>query len=77
MGTYQDYRSLWDTLVGQKHTICLTFKEWLSCFPIEDPEHVDERRTRVGLGSFAEYEARTKAMYSWIHLYWKAANHQW
>lgn len=29
-------------------------------FPIGDPEHVDERRAHVGLGSFAEYEARIK-----------------
>jgi hypothetical protein len=26
--------------------------------PIEDPEHLDQRRASVGLGPFAEYEAR-------------------
>src|SRR5581483_6050730 len=31
-------------------------------FPIEDPEYVDERRARVGLDSFAENQARIKAM---------------
>ena len=31
-------------------------------FPIEDPDHVDERRTRVGLETTAEYEARIQAM---------------
>ena len=30
--------------------------------PIEDPDHVDERRARVGLETLAEYEARSKAM---------------
>lgn len=30
-------------------------------FPIEDPEHLDERRARVGLETYAEYEARMKA----------------
>ena len=25
--------------------------------PIEDPEHLDQRRAAVGLGPFAEYEA--------------------
>jgi hypothetical protein len=25
--------------------------------PIEDPEHLDQRRAGVGLGPFAEYEA--------------------
>jgi hypothetical protein len=30
-------------------------------FPIEDFEHVDERRKRVGLDTFAENEARIKA----------------
>lgn len=29
-------------------------------FPIADPEHVDERRARVGLETYAEYEARIK-----------------
>ena len=28
--------------------------------PIEDPEHLDERRAAVGLGPFAEYEARMR-----------------
>lgn len=32
-------------------------------FPIEDPEHVDERRARVGLGTLAENEARIKRVY--------------
>lgn len=32
-------------------------------FPIEDPEHVDERRASVGLGTFAENEARIKKTY--------------
>lgn len=32
-------------------------------FPIEDPEHVDKRRASVGLSTFAENEARIKAMY--------------
>lgn len=32
-------------------------------FPMEDPEHVDERRASVGLGTFAENEARIKVMY--------------
>lgn len=27
-------------------------------FPIADPDHVDERRAQVGLGPYAEYEAR-------------------
>ena len=27
-------------------------------FPIEDPEHVDERRASVGLDTYAAYEAR-------------------
>jgi hypothetical protein len=30
----------------------------LHVYPIRDPEHVDERRASVGLGSFAEYEAQ-------------------
>lgn len=29
-------------------------------FPMEDPEYVDERRARVGLGSFVEYEVQMK-----------------
>jgi hypothetical protein len=29
--------------------------------PIEDPEHLDERRAQVGLGPFADYEARMRA----------------
>lgn len=33
-------------------------------FPIEDPEHVDERRACIGLETFAEYEARMKARHS-------------
>lgn len=33
-------------------------------FPIEDSEHVDERRASVGLGTLAENEARIKAIYS-------------
>jgi hypothetical protein len=33
-------------------------------FPIDDPEHVDERRARVGLDTFAENEARIKGMHS-------------
>ncbi len=33
-------------------------------FPIEDPGHVDERRARVGLGTYAENQARIKARYS-------------
>ena len=28
--------------------------------PIEDPEHLDERRASVGLGPFADYEARMR-----------------
>jgi hypothetical protein len=32
--------------------------------PIEDPDHLDERRAAVGLPSFAEYEARIRASYS-------------
>jgi hypothetical protein len=32
-------------------------------FPIEDPDHVDERRARVGLETLAEHTARGKAMY--------------
>jgi hypothetical protein len=32
-------------------------------FPIEDEEHVDERRASVGLDTFAENEARIKAIY--------------
>ena len=32
-------------------------------FPIEDPDHVDERRARVGLETLAEHKARGKAMY--------------
>lgn len=35
----------------------------LEPFPIEDPEHVDERRASVGLGTLAENEARIKATY--------------
>lgn len=31
--------------------------------PMEDPEHVDERRAGVGLGTFAENKARIEAMY--------------
>ncbi|HUC90080.1 MAG TPA: DUF6624 domain-containing protein [Patescibacteria group bacterium] len=31
--------------------------------PMEYPEHVDERRASVGLGTFAENEARIKDMY--------------
>lgn len=30
-------------------------------FPIEDLEHVDERRAQAGLETYAEYEARIKA----------------
>lgn len=29
-------------------------------FPIEDSDRVDERRARVGLGTYAEYESRVK-----------------
>jgi hypothetical protein len=32
-------------------------------FPIEDPDHVDERRARVGLETLAEHKARGKAGY--------------
>lgn len=32
-------------------------------FPLADPDHVDERRARVGLETYAEYEARMKARY--------------
>jgi hypothetical protein len=32
-------------------------------YPIEDAEHVDERRASVGLDSFAENEARLRRMY--------------
>ena len=32
-------------------------KDELKPQPIEDPEHLDERRAAVGLGPFAEYEA--------------------
>ncbi len=32
-------------------------------FPIEDPDHVDERRARVGLETLAEHKARGKAIY--------------
>lgn len=28
--------------------------------PIEDPEHLDQRRASVGLGSFSEYEAQLR-----------------
>lgn len=31
--------------------------------PIEDPEHVDERRTAVGLGPLAEYAKQLCEMY--------------
>lgn len=30
----------------------------LHVYPIQDPDHVDERRASVGLGPFAEYEAQ-------------------
>ena len=33
-------------------------KDELKPHPIEDPEHLDPRRAAVGLGPFAEYEAR-------------------
>ena len=36
----------------------------LEPFPIKDPEHIDERRARVGLDTFAEYKVRVQAMYS-------------
>jgi hypothetical protein len=32
----------------------------LHVHPIQDPEHVDERRATVGLGPFAEYEAQVR-----------------
>jgi len=32
-------------------------------FPIEDSEHLDERRMRLGLDTFAEYKARITALY--------------
>lgn len=32
-------------------------------FPIADPEHVDERRATIGLGTLAENEAQIKARY--------------
>jgi hypothetical protein len=32
----------------------------LRVHPIDDPEHVDERRASVGLGPFAEYEAQLR-----------------
>lgn len=40
-----------------------TIKGVTEPFPIEDPEHVDERRASVGLDTFAENEARIKAMH--------------
>ncbi len=40
-----------------------TVDETTEPFPMEDPEHVDERRACVGLGTFAENEARIKAMH--------------
>lgn len=30
--------------------------------PIEDPEHLDERRAEMGMGSFAEYEAHMRKL---------------
>jgi hypothetical protein len=35
--------------------------------PIENPEHLDERRAEVGMEPFAEYEARMRKM----HEEWK------
>lgn len=32
-------------------------------YPIDDAEHVDERRASVGLGTFAENEARVRELY--------------
>jgi hypothetical protein len=32
----------------------------LRVYPIQDPEHMDERRASVGLGPFAEYEAQIR-----------------
>jgi hypothetical protein len=32
----------------------------LHVYPIQDPEHVDERHASVGLGPFAEYEAQIR-----------------
>lgn len=35
----------------------------MQAYPIEDREHVDERRARVGLGTFAENEARLRQLH--------------
>jgi hypothetical protein len=32
-------------------------------YQVEDAEHVDERRASVGLGTFAENEARLRELY--------------
>jgi len=32
-------------------------------YPIQDPEHMDERRANIGLSSFAENEARMREIY--------------
>lgn len=37
--------------------------EGMHAYTLEDPEHVDERRAGVGLGSFAENEVRLKELY--------------
>lgn len=34
----------------------------LSAYTIEEPEHLDRRRTEMGLGPFAEYEAQIRGM---------------
>jgi len=38
--------------------------EDMHVYPIDDSEHVDERRASVGLGTFAEYEARLRKLYN-------------
>jgi hypothetical protein len=37
--------------------------EDLAPHPIEDPDHLDQRRAAAGLPPFAEYEARIRARY--------------
>ena len=36
----------------------------IKVYPIEDVEKVDKRRESIGLGSFAEYEAKLREFYA-------------
>jgi hypothetical protein len=47
-------------LYGTQFTQVVIQARW-EPFPIEDREHLDERRAAVGLGPFAEYEAHINA----------------